>query len=82
MTRSMKRVLLTILLLTLSLSIALGWLLNSENGLRRIYRQAESTLAGALQVQQVSGNLSDGIILQGLDFKDSSVRVTAEQVPA
>ena len=46
----------------------------------RFSRQAESTLAGALQVQQVSGNLSDGIILQGLDFKDSSVRVTADQV--
>jgi autotransporter translocation and assembly factor TamB len=80
MTRSMKRVLLTILLLTLSLSTALGWLLNSESGLRWIYRQAESTLAGALQVQQVSGNLSDGVTLQGLDFKDSSVRVTADQV--
>jgi len=76
----MKRVLLTILLLTLSLSTALGWLLNSENGLRWIYRQAESTLAGALQVQQVSGNLNDGVTLQGLDFKDSNVRVTADQV--
>ena len=80
MTRSMKRVLLTILLLTLSLSTALGWLLNSENGLRWIYRQAESTLAGALQVHQVSGNLSDGVTLQGFDFKDSTVRVTADQV--
>ncbi len=80
MTRSMKRVLLTILLLTLSLSTALGWLLNSESGLRWIYRQAESTLAGALQVQQVSGNLSDGVTLQGLDFKDSNAQVTADQV--
>jgi len=76
----MKRVLLTILLLTLSLSTALGWLLHSESGLHWIYRQAESALAGALQVNQVSGNLSDGVTLQGLDFKDSNVRVTADQV--
>ena len=76
----MKRVLLTILLLTLSLSTALGWLLTSENGLRWIYRQAESALDGALQVQQVSGSLSDTVTLQGLDFKDSNARVTADQV--
>jgi autotransporter translocation and assembly factor TamB len=76
-----KRALLTgLLLLVLTIAIALGWLLTSENGLRWIYQQVESALAGTLQIQQVSGSLDDRVTLQGIEFKGPTMRVGVEQV--
>ena len=77
----MKRGLLTSLsLLVLSAVIALSWLLTSEAGLRWSYRQAEALLPGELRSQQLSGSLNDVVTLQGLEYDDDEIRLTADRV--
>jgi len=76
-----KRALLTgVLLVVLTLALALSWLLTSESGLRWIFQQAETALAGTLQVRQVSGSLDDRITLQGIEFKNPDIGLNVEQV--
>jgi translocation and assembly module TamB len=76
-----KRALLTgLLLVLLTIAVALGWVLTSESGLRWIYQQVETALAGSLQIQQVSGSLDDRITLQGIEFIDPDIGVNVEQV--
>jgi len=76
-----KRGLLTGLsLLALSAVIALGWLFTSEAGLRWSYRQVETLLPGDLRSQQLSGSLNDGVTLQGLEYDDDEIRLTADRV--
>jgi autotransporter translocation and assembly factor TamB len=76
-----KRGLLTGLsLLALCAAVALGWLLTSEAGLRWSYGQVEALLPGELRVQQLSGNLNDGVTLQGLEYDDDEISLTADRV--
>jgi autotransporter translocation and assembly factor TamB len=76
-----KRGLLTGLsLLALCTAVALGWLFTSEAGLRWSYGQVESLLPGELGVQQLSGTLNDGVTLQGLEYNDEDISVTADRV--
>ncbi|MCP4333749.1 MAG: hypothetical protein GY785_13920 [Gammaproteobacteria bacterium] len=77
----MKRILLTgLLLLVLSLVLLMGWLLTSESGLRWIYQQTDTLLPGELRSQQLSGNLNDGIILQGLEYNADEISLTADRL--
>jgi translocation and assembly module TamB len=82
-----KRGLLTVAFLlalgaavALSAAVALGWLLTSESGLRWSYQQLEAELPGKLRLQQLSGSLIDGIILQGVRYDDDKIKLTAGQV--
>jgi autotransporter translocation and assembly factor TamB len=76
-----KRALLTgLIFLLLTMVVVPGWLLTSESGLRWIYQQVETALAGTLQIQQVSGSLNDRVTLQGIEFKDPGIHVNVEQV--
>ncbi|MCP4469095.1 MAG: hypothetical protein GY815_00145 [Gammaproteobacteria bacterium] len=77
----MKRILLTGLsLLALSATLVTGWLLTSESGLRWIYHQTELLLPGKLRSQQLSGSLNDRITLQGVEYDDDGIRLTADRV--
>ncbi|MCP4769081.1 MAG: hypothetical protein GY875_22825 [Gammaproteobacteria bacterium] len=77
----MKRILLTgLLFLALGAILAVGWLLSSESGLRWIYQQTEVLLPGELRSQQLSGTLNDGIILQGVEYDDEEISLTADRL--
>ena len=67
-------------MLVLSTAALFGWLLQSENGLRWIYRQAVTLVPGDLEVRQLSGSLGDRIVLQGIDYNDSAIGLHAEQI--
>jgi len=75
-----RRLLTGLLLLGLGAAALLGWLLQSENGLRWIYQQAVSLVPGDLAVQQLSGSLADRIVLQGIDYRNSGISLHAEQI--
>ena len=77
----MKRILLTgLLFLALSVVLPMGWLLTSESGLRWIYQQTDALLPGELRSRQLSGNLNDGIILQGLEYNADEISLTADRL--
>ncbi len=77
----MKRVILIALsLLVLGTVLALGWLLTSESGLRFAFRQVQPALPGALRLQQISGTLTGGIELHGVEFIDTELEVTVDQL--
>ena len=77
----MKRILLAgLLFLALGAILAAGWLLSSESGLRWIYQQTEVLLPGELRSQQLSGTLSDGIVLQGVEYDDEEISLTADRL--
>jgi translocation and assembly module TamB len=63
--------------LLLLLTVAMAWLLRSESGARFIFQQANKQIAGQLSVQQLSGNLSSALKLQGITYHDDSVRVSS-----
>jgi len=76
-----KRTLLAgLLFLALCAILAMGWLLSSESGLRWIYQQTEVLLPGELRSQQLSGTLNDGIILQGVEYDDEEISLTADRL--
>ena len=67
-------------MLVLCTAALFGWLLQSENGLRWIYRQAVSLVPGDLKVQQLSGSLADRIVLQGIEYNTSTISLRANQI--
>jgi len=76
-----KRALLIILaLLILGSTTALGWLLNSENGLRFVYRQLQPALPGELHIEQISGSLMDGIELHDVKYSDTGLGLTIDRL--
>lgn len=81
----MKRLAWTLLLLLPLVLIAgawlgLGWLKGSEGGAQWLLSRAETATGGRLTVARARGNLRDGLVLDGLEWRSDGARVNVGQL--
>lgn len=79
MMRFIKKALLGLLIFFIFLSIAFGWLYNSQSGLQLLLGIARPYLPTELNIENVTGSLSTSIEFQNFRFSNSSIDIKAEQ---
>jgi translocation and assembly module TamB len=74
-----RRLLIALAILLLPL-LLVTWLTTTESGLHWLYQRAEAYLPVALEMEQLSGQLTGPITITGLHWQQDGVRVQARQL--
>ncbi|MGD8420027.1 MAG: hypothetical protein PVJ78_06325, partial [Gammaproteobacteria bacterium] len=75
-----RRLLIALAILLLAPLLLLGWLMNTESGLRWGYDMALLQLPGEFSAAEVSGSLAGPITLRGVDYQQQGVEVGAARI--
>ena len=78
---SLRRILLLLAVVpVLIVAAAWYWLLHTESGARWAWMQAESATGSALTAAEVSGDLTSGVSVRGIEFTNDAVELAVDTV--
>jgi len=78
--KTFKCLLYLMLLLTLFLILFLSYVLHTESGSRFVIKQGLDFVGMDLKYDNISGNLSHGLIIKNMRYKDQSIDIKVENI--
>jgi translocation and assembly module TamB len=78
--RRLTLILLIPALLATGIASGLAWLTGSESGARWLLSRLEAAVSGEFKVTVIEGDLTSGLVLEGIAFRDDSIEVSVERL--